>query len=212
MSEQLLRAYLPPKVVNRLLRDPRARQPGGEKQTIGILASDIATFSRIAERRDPREVMQFLNDYYRNAIRCVHEADGTVLNLVGDGMFAIWNAPEPQPDHPSRALISAAQSDVLVRALGLFRFAGFDRVVEVYEVLVEKPAVPGDLSWRDAFAQGLHHFRRQAWSESRQAFLETVRLRPGDGPAQFYLDRVIPLYRSQAVPRDWDGTLDAPGK
>ncbi len=104
-----LSGYLSPNVVAHVLRDPASLHPGGRKQSISILASDLASFSRISERMDATSVMGMLNQYYTQAVCYVHQSEGTVLNLVGDGMFAIWNAPLAQPDHPARAVRAALE-------------------------------------------------------------------------------------------------------
>ena len=104
-----LSGYLSPTVVAHVLRDPASLHPGGRKQPVSILASDLASFSRISERMDAARVMGMLNQYYTQAVRYVHQSEGTVLNLVGDGMFALWNAPMVQPDHPARAVRAALE-------------------------------------------------------------------------------------------------------
>ena len=83
------------------------RQPGGSKQVVSILFSDIAGFSRISEQLDPQELVQLLNAYYEQTIRCIHQTDGTIVDIIGDAIFAIWNAPELQPDHQEKMLAAA---------------------------------------------------------------------------------------------------------
>ena len=64
LLEQSLGLYLSPKQVQRILKEPGLRQPGGSKQVVSILFSDIAGFSRISEQLDPQELVQLLNAYY----------------------------------------------------------------------------------------------------------------------------------------------------
>lgn len=98
-----LSLYLSPKQVQNLQRRPELLQRGGRQQTVSILFSDIASFAKIAERMDAEDLVRLLNQYYENAIACIHQTDGTVMKLIGDAIFAIWNAPEEQPDHRARA-------------------------------------------------------------------------------------------------------------
>jgi adenylate cyclase len=56
---------------------------------------------------DPNDLVQLLNNYYEAAIGCIHQTNGTVVNLVGDAILAIWNAPQSQPDHQERACRAA---------------------------------------------------------------------------------------------------------
>ena len=107
LLEQSLGLYLSPKQVQRILKEPGLRQPGGSKQVVSILFSDIAGFSRISEQLDPQELVQLLNAYYEKTIRCIHQTDGTIVDIIGDAIFAIWNAPEIQPDHQKKMLEAA---------------------------------------------------------------------------------------------------------
>jgi adenylate cyclase len=107
LLEQSLGLYLSPKQVQRILKEPGLRQPGGSKQVVSILFSDIAGFSRISEQLDPQELVQLLNAYYEQTIRCIHQTDGTIVDIIGDAIFAIWNAPELQPDHQEKMLQAA---------------------------------------------------------------------------------------------------------
>jgi len=50
-----------------------------------------------------------LNDYFQTALASIHKTDGTVVKFIGDAIFAIWNAPETQPDHQDLACKAVAQ-------------------------------------------------------------------------------------------------------
>ena len=105
--ERSLALYLSPKQVGRLLKHPELLHPGGREQTVSILYSDIANFSKRAERMDAAGLLDWLNQYYARTIACIHEQDGTVLSLIGDAIFALWNAPQEQGDHVARACQAA---------------------------------------------------------------------------------------------------------
>ena len=93
--------------MKQILSQPELLKPGATQRTVSILFSDIAGFSRISERMDPDDLVKLLNSYYETAIGCIHQTGGTVMNLVGDAIFAIWNAPQDQPDHAARACHAA---------------------------------------------------------------------------------------------------------
>jgi adenylate cyclase len=104
---QSLSLYVSIPRVKQLLHRPQLLQPGAEEQQISILFSDIQNFSTITERMLPKDLVRLLNDYFDVSIRCIHMPDGTVMKLIGDAVFAIWNAPEPQADHQERACRAA---------------------------------------------------------------------------------------------------------
>jgi adenylate cyclase len=107
LVEQSLSSHLSPALVKRLVQDPSLRRPGGVKQEVSFLFTDIANFSRVSEDMHPDDLVNLLNRYFATALKCIHETDGTVVDLIGDAIFAIWNAPVEQPDHRERACRSA---------------------------------------------------------------------------------------------------------
>ncbi len=107
LLEASLALYLSPQQARRILKQPELLKPGARMDTITILFSDIANFSKISQRMGPEDLVRLLNSYYETAIACVHETDGTVVKLIGDAILAIWNAPESQPDHFERGCRSA---------------------------------------------------------------------------------------------------------
>ncbi|MBM4223288.1 MAG: CHASE2 domain-containing protein [Gammaproteobacteria bacterium] len=98
LLERSLAMHLPPKRVKQILSSPDTLKPGAERVEITIMFSDILGFSTIADRTLSDKLYQRLNAYFGDLIQCIHDHDGTVIKLLGDGAFAIWNAPEPQPN------------------------------------------------------------------------------------------------------------------
>jgi adenylate cyclase len=49
-----------------------------------------------------------MNGYFQTAVaECIHPTDGTIVKYIGDAIFAFWNAPDLQADHPLRACEAA---------------------------------------------------------------------------------------------------------
>jgi adenylate cyclase len=105
--ERSLSLYLSPNTVQVFLRQPELLRPGGQRRCVSILASDITNFSKISSRMDAEDLLGVLNQYYEQVIGAVHATEGTVVKLIGDAIFAIWNAPQEQPDHQDRAARTA---------------------------------------------------------------------------------------------------------
>lgn len=102
-----LELHLSPPRARQILRRPDLLKPGAEKQEITILFTDIANFSKITGRMDPGDLFELLNNYFEAALGCIHQNDGTVIKLIGDAIFAIWNAPFPQKNHEALACKAA---------------------------------------------------------------------------------------------------------
>jgi adenylate cyclase len=95
--------YFSPARVNQILEHPEMLKPGAKRQEVSILFSDIQSFSSVVEAKNPDDMVRLLNAYYESALKCIHETEGTVMDLIGDAIFAMWNAPNSQPDHRERA-------------------------------------------------------------------------------------------------------------
>ncbi|MGC4122536.1 MAG: adenylate/guanylate cyclase domain-containing protein [Myxococcales bacterium] len=79
----------------------------GEKREITVLFSDIRGFTSFSEKRDPVEVVDFLNQYFAEMCTVVEQHGGIVNKFLGDGLMALWGAPVARGDHASAAARAA---------------------------------------------------------------------------------------------------------
>jgi adenylate cyclase len=86
-------------------RDPTLLE--GRDRVVTILISDIRGFSRIAERIGPRATCDLIVDAFERLTARIQEQGGVVVDYLGDGLIAMWNAPIEQPDHGLRACRAA---------------------------------------------------------------------------------------------------------
>ncbi len=112
--------YLSPAVVTRLMENPEALSLGGERRELTFLFTDVANFTTLSEGMDAAGLARILNDYLGGICRVILRHEGTVINFIGDAVFALFGAPEQQDDHALRAVICAREMD---------RFAEFFRQV-----------------------------------------------------------------------------------
>ncbi|MBI5772862.1 MAG: adenylate/guanylate cyclase domain-containing protein [Verrucomicrobia bacterium] len=147
--QRSLTLHLSPARVEQLLKEPELLKPGGRQQEVSVLFTDIADFSKLAQRKTPEDLFKMLNGYYAAALKGVHQTDGTVVQLIGDAIFAVWNAPLPHPDHRVRACRAAIE---LHAHLADFepRQAGRPQFVTRAGVHTG-PAVVGNLGSQDRF-------------------------------------------------------------
>jgi PAS domain S-box-containing protein len=96
-----------PRVRDRLLSDPSHLRLDGTRQTATILFADISGFTSFSERIAPEMLFKVLNHYLSLAAQAILEEEGTLDKFWGDGVLALWNAPDPQPDHALRAARTA---------------------------------------------------------------------------------------------------------
>lgn len=102
--EVLLHRFLPSAVADRMIANPEAIQPGGERQLVTVLFADLRGFTRWAEDRPPEEVMYMLNQKLALGASAVLAEGGTLDKYMGDALMAVFNTPVAQADHASRAV------------------------------------------------------------------------------------------------------------
>lgn len=99
--------YLSSDVVANLLDSPAGLELGGEKRTVTIMMSDLRGFTAVAERLDPQEVMSFLNRYLEAMVNVILSYQGTIIEILGDGILVLFGAPICRDDDPERAVACA---------------------------------------------------------------------------------------------------------
>jgi adenylate cyclase len=99
--------FVAPTVVQRVLENPDDLQLGGHRQQVTILFADIRGYTAWSENEEPERVVEMLNDYLSLAAELVLGWEGTLDKFFGDGLMAIFNAPEPQEQHVHRAVDTA---------------------------------------------------------------------------------------------------------
>lgn len=108
LYEHTLTRFLPPTLVRKFAGNPELLKPGAVEQPISIFFSDIADFTELSRNIDSDALAKLMNNYFETAVsRCIHPTEGTIAKYIGDAIFAFWNAPDPQADHPWRACAAA---------------------------------------------------------------------------------------------------------
>jgi len=100
-----IQRYLPKGVTEKILAQ-RDRIEGERKQ-VTVLFCDMEGFTSLSERLDPEEAYSIMDQVYEILIHKVHEYEGTVNEMTGDGIMALFGAPIALEDAPQRAIRSA---------------------------------------------------------------------------------------------------------
>ena len=79
----------------------------GERKLVTVLFCDLVGSTSIAERLDPEEYHDLLDEYLELAFREVYRVEGIVNQLAGDGFMALFGAPVAHEDAPQRAVSAA---------------------------------------------------------------------------------------------------------
>ena len=116
--DAMFRRYLSPDVASALL-EGGGDVLGGELAEATILFADLQGFTSLSERSDPRNVVELLNAYFEAAVPAIFAQGGSVVGFAGDAVMAIFNAPQPQPDHALRAARAALALQAAVEDLAI---------------------------------------------------------------------------------------------
>jgi adenylate cyclase len=99
--------YISEEVVAQLLDAPEGLELGGAKRTVTILMSDLRGFTALAECLEPQEVMTFLNRYLEAMVDVILAYQGTIIEILGDGLLVLFGAPLSRDDDAERAVACA---------------------------------------------------------------------------------------------------------
>ena len=101
-------AYVDPDVAERVLEQGGELIEGQERE-VTVMILDVWDFTQFAERSSARETVTFLNDLFGIAVPCVTEHGGHANKFLGDGLLAVFGAPDRLPDHADRAVAAAGE-------------------------------------------------------------------------------------------------------
>src|SRR5204862_1115052 len=79
----------------------------GERKQVTVLFCDLAGSTAIAERLDPEEYVELLDEYLELSFREIYRLEGIVTYSAGDGLMALFGAPVAHEDAPQRAIRAA---------------------------------------------------------------------------------------------------------
>jgi adenylate cyclase len=100
--------FFPPATIRRIVED-RAVGLGAIETEVTALFADISGFTDLSASRDPREVVDMLNDYFPVMSEVIFRNQGTLEKYIGDAMMAVWGAPFRQDDDVDRAVRAAVE-------------------------------------------------------------------------------------------------------
>ncbi|MFC1821184.1 adenylate/guanylate cyclase domain-containing protein [Thermodesulfobacteriota bacterium] len=99
--------YVTPEVSEKILKGEVAQE--GELRVVSIMFCDLRGYTPFAEKRKPKEVVRFLNEYFAEMEQVVKMHKGIVLQFIGDEIEAVFGAPQDLPEHPVAAVKAALE-------------------------------------------------------------------------------------------------------
>jgi class 3 adenylate cyclase/tetratricopeptide (TPR) repeat protein len=100
-----IQRYLPKGLTEKVLSQKDKIE--GERKQVTVMFCDMEGFTPIVEKLGPEEAYAVMDQVYEILIHKVHDYEGTVNEMTGDGIMALFGAPIALEDAPHRAIRSA---------------------------------------------------------------------------------------------------------
>jgi adenylate cyclase len=100
--------YFSPNVVERLASDVRGLE-AGRAQDAAVMFVDVIGSTRRMEAITPEEVITIIRAFHRRMVPIVFRHNGSVDKFLGDGLMAVFGAPEKTPHEARDALLCAVE-------------------------------------------------------------------------------------------------------
>jgi Double zinc ribbon/Adenylate and Guanylate cyclase catalytic domain len=97
--------YTPAYLAEKILTSKTALE--GERKQVTVLFADLKGSMELLADRDPEEARAILDPVLERMMAAVHQYEGTVNQVLGDGIMALFGAPPAHEDHGVRACYAA---------------------------------------------------------------------------------------------------------
>jgi class 3 adenylate cyclase len=114
--------------------------PAGREVDVSLVFCDVREFTEQSASASATEIVSRLNELFEVIVPVVGRHRGHVDQFIGDGLLAVWNAPERVPNHADRAVQCAVE---IARTVNSRRPGGFTIGVGVNSGTVVAGSVGG---------------------------------------------------------------------
>jgi class 3 adenylate cyclase len=106
-------SYTPKHLAEKILTSKVALE--GERKQVTVLFADLKGSMELLADRDPEEARKLLDPVIEHMMEAVHRYEGTVNQVMGDGIMALFGAPVAHEDHAVRACYAALRMQESVK-------------------------------------------------------------------------------------------------
>jgi len=107
-------AYTPSYLAEKILTSRNALE--GERKQVTVLFADLKDSTELIRGLDPEAAQQLLDPAIHHMMDAVHRFEGTVNQVLGDGIMALFGAPIAHEDHALRACYTALAMQAAMQA------------------------------------------------------------------------------------------------
>src|SRR5262249_55211893 len=112
-QERVPPSYTPSYLAEKILTSRSALE--GERKQVTVLFADLKGSTELIGGLDPEEARKLLDPALHVMMEAVHRYEGTVNQVLGDGIMALFGAPIAHEDHAVRACYAALAMQAAMR-------------------------------------------------------------------------------------------------
>jgi len=101
--------YVSPAIMREIVAGSLTPSTKGTRVEVCVLFADIRDYTSISEHMAPEDVIFFLNRYYEGVVKAIHAEGGSVTTFMGDGIMAVFGAPNSLKN-PCLAALNASKA------------------------------------------------------------------------------------------------------
>ncbi len=105
-EEDAIKRFIPKEFAEKLESARRSQTMKGERRIVSILFCDVKGSTSMAEKLDPEEWAEIMNQAFEYLISPIYTYEGTLARLMGDSVLAFFGAPIAHEDDAKRAILA----------------------------------------------------------------------------------------------------------
>jgi adenylate cyclase len=115
--QNMISTYIDPRIVEKIILPGRAEILAGQRQTMTIMFTDLAGFTKIGEQLSPTGLVKLTNRYFTIMTECIQAEHGIIDKFIGDAIMAYWGPPFIKEEEQAAAACRAAlrQQEALIQ-------------------------------------------------------------------------------------------------
>jgi adenylate cyclase len=122
-TREQFKRLLSPNLVEQVVNGQLKVEQGGETREVTVLFTDIRGFTSMSEKKQPREVVEMLNEYFDVMVDVLTRYEATLDKYVGDEIMALFGAPIAIQDAPYKAIACGLEMQKALAELNRTRTA-----------------------------------------------------------------------------------------
>lgn len=122
--------FLSDDIVKKLIDTEDGLKLGGDKREVTVMMSDLRGFTALSESMSAFNLVTMLNHYLGTMTEIIQKNHGTIIEFIGDGIMALFGAPEWYEDHADMAVCAAVSMQAAMKEVNEWNAAnGFPELL-----------------------------------------------------------------------------------